>query len=263
MLPPTTHRYVDANELDAYAQERCEIDVYLPARTTGEAGAEPAPLLVWFHGGGMVGGDKRCDVLGARCTAQGIVLASANYRLSPRASFPAYLHDGARAVRWAVDHAVSFGADPGAIFVGGISAGAWLAAMLLMDDTYLHQAGVSRLGLAGGILLSGQTLTHLQVRSEYGLPARALWADGASVLYHRRADTPPLLLMVGDDDLPMRLEENQLLLAALREVGHPDVALQVIAERNHGTIDTQFMEPGDPAGLAALRFIRRLHGRSA
>ena len=38
-----------------YAQERCKLDVYYPTN------AQDAPVVVWFHGGGIEGGEKHID----------------------------------------------------------------------------------------------------------------------------------------------------------------------------------------------------------
>ena len=40
---------------DAYAQERCKLDVYYPVDQ------KDAPVVVWFHGGGIEGGSKHID----------------------------------------------------------------------------------------------------------------------------------------------------------------------------------------------------------
>ena len=40
---------------EGYAQERCKLDVYYPTDQTD------APVVVWFHGGGIEGGSKHID----------------------------------------------------------------------------------------------------------------------------------------------------------------------------------------------------------
>ena len=64
--------------------------------------SRPAPLVVFFHGGGFVGGDKRSvpGWLVTRCLADGISVASVNYRLSTQSPFPAPMLDGARAIQF-------------------------------------------------------------------------------------------------------------------------------------------------------------------
>src|SRR5262245_36431199 len=69
-----------------YERARCQLDFYLPP--AGKAFA----TIVWFHGGGLTGGDKAggyVPALGRRLAGEGIAVASVNYRLSPQAKFPA------------------------------------------------------------------------------------------------------------------------------------------------------------------------------
>ncbi len=59
-----------------YAQERCKLDVYYPTN------AEDATVVVWFHGGGIEGGEKHID---PQLKNSGLVVVAANYRLLPKA----------------------------------------------------------------------------------------------------------------------------------------------------------------------------------
>jgi hypothetical protein len=129
--------------------------------------------------------------------------------------------------------------------------------MLAMDPRYLEAAGVAPGSVAGYVPVSGQMLTHAAVRSERGLPPGALVADEASPLYYVRPDAPPLLLLVADDDLPARKEEAQLFVAALTEgAGSKTTRLLVVPGRDHGSVGSELLTPGDTAGLAVLAFLR-------
>ncbi|MFA6287720.1 MAG: alpha/beta hydrolase [Opitutaceae bacterium] len=239
---------------DATLIERCKLDLYLPA-----APAKDFPILVWFHGGGLSGGDKAAapeQAAARRLAARGIAVASVNYRLSPKVKFPAYLEDSASAVRWIADHAASFGADPKKVYVGGYSAGGYITAMLALDEHFLRDAGA--INIAGFVCMSGQMTTHFTVRGEAGLPKDNVLVNDAAPLGHVRANAPRILLLIGDKDWPARLEENQFLAAALHRVAkNPPVPLVVVKDRNHGTILSRFLEGDDPAGAAVLDFINR------
>ena len=74
---------------DAYAQERCKLDVYYPTNQ------KDAPVVVWFHGGGIEGGNKHID---EQLKNSGLVVVAANYRLLPKAHIDDILDDAAAAV---------------------------------------------------------------------------------------------------------------------------------------------------------------------
>jgi acetyl esterase len=89
----------------------------------------PAPLFVYFHGGGGVIGDLDAADTGCRLLADesGCLVASVAYRLAPEHPFPAGLEDAIAAYRWLARAARELGADPERLAVGGDSLGANLA----------------------------------------------------------------------------------------------------------------------------------------
>lgn len=238
-----------------YERERCRLDVYLP---TGRAAAAPMPVVVWFHGGGLTGGDKEAfeaQLAGRFFAANGCVAVVPNYRLSPAVSFPAYVEDAAAAVGWAARHARAMGIERDGLFIGGHSAGAYLALMVGLDRRYLEAEGVSPGDLAGLIPVSGQTDSHWAVRDERGIPRTTSVVDESAPLFHARADAPPILLAVADDDLEGRAALNERLLAAMREAGHEHTELHVVDERDHGSLIWRLPDPADPLGPLIQRFI--------
>jgi acetyl esterase len=105
------------------------VRLYVPGGQPTEA---PAPLLVFFHGGGWVIGDLDthdcvCRFLAA---ASGASVLAVDYRLAPEHPFPAAVEDAWSAFAWAVENAAAIGADPERIAVGGDSAGGNLAAVV-------------------------------------------------------------------------------------------------------------------------------------
>lgn len=100
-----------------------------PARVYIPHGDEPAPVILFFHGGGFIVGDIPSYELQTRTIAEraGMRLISAEYRLAPEDPFPAAADDAESIARWALDHAAEFG--DGRVIVMGDSAGGNLAAV--------------------------------------------------------------------------------------------------------------------------------------
>ena len=93
-----------------------------------------APVLVYIHGGAWMIGDKREQGIPMmhELVQRGWVCVAINYRLSPRATWPAHIVDCKRAVAWVRQHIAEYGGDPEFIAVSGGSAGGHLAALLAL-----------------------------------------------------------------------------------------------------------------------------------
>jgi acetyl esterase len=139
---------------------------YVPA---GLPSGEPAPLLVYFHGGGwVIGGldthDGVCRFLAA---AAGTKVLSIGYRLAPEHPFPAAVEDAWAGFAWAAENAAALGSDPARIGVAGDSAGGNLAAV------------VSLMARGGSGAMPAMQLLLYPVTDAAGeLPSRKLFADG-------------------------------------------------------------------------------------
>ena len=130
---------------------RQKLDVYTPAR-----GATAAPVLVFFYGGSWNSGRRQDYAFAGRAlAARGFVTIVPDYRLYPEVRYPAFLQDGAAAIRWAQDHASEYGGDPKRIVLAGHSAGAYNAVMLGMDSEFVTAAGVDPTAIKAVAGLSG------------------------------------------------------------------------------------------------------------
>jgi acetyl esterase/lipase len=249
--------YKSGSGLTDYERERNVLDLYLPP------GASDFPVIVWFHGGGITGGDKAGmqAPIAEALARRGIAVASANYRLSPRVNFPAYIEDAAASVAWVLDHIDEYGGDAEIVFVSGHSAGGYLAAMVGLDGSYLRAYGHALADLAGLIPISGQMVTHATVRAERGLPEDRPLIDSAAPSFHVGADAPPFLAIAGSEDLPARPEENRYFIAAMKAVEHADATYREFAGRDHGSIVTRIPESNDPVAGAIVEFVARLSGK--
>lgn len=98
-------------------------------------GNTPRPLLVYIHGGGWIGGDKkRTDKDVKPFLDQGISYAAINYRLTGEASLPAPVHDAARAIQFIRSKADEWNIHKDRIALTGGSAGACTSMWILCHD---------------------------------------------------------------------------------------------------------------------------------
>jgi Esterase/lipase len=221
--------YISGSETDTYRRERCKLDIYYPE------GAKNFPTVVWFHGGGLEGGEKGIP---EELKKKGIAIIAPNYRLSPRAENPAYIEDAAEAVGWVFKNIASYGGSSDIIYVSGHSAGGYLTLMVGLDKKYLQKHGIDANRIKGLIPVSGQTNTHYTIRKERGLPMDIPVIDEYAPINRVRKDIPPTLLISGDRKLEMlaRYEENAHLEAILRGIGNKDVELYEVQGFDHGSV---------------------------
>lgn len=195
------------------------LDVWAPTQPS----AEPRPVLIWWHGGGWVKGDRTAYAFAGRAFAsRGFVVVVADYRKVPAIRFPAFLVDGAEAVRWTRDNVARFGGDPDRIAFAGHSAGAYTAVMLALDRKWLTQAGVDPAIVKGAIGLSGP-YDFYPFDKKRSIDAMSKWPRPLETqpIRFARADAPPLLLVTSTADTQVRPKNALNLGARLRELGAP------------------------------------------
>lgn len=221
--------YVSGSETDTYRLERCKLDIYYPENK------KDFSTIVWFHGGGMEGGNK---FIPKELREQGFAVVAVNYRLSPKAKNPAYIEDAAEAVAWVFKNIEKCGGRKDHIFVSGHSAGGYLSLILAMDKKYMAAYGADADSVAAYLPVSGQTVTHFTIRKERGLPDGIPVVDEYAPVNKARKETAPLVLITGDKHLEMaaRYEENALLEAVLKSIGNKKVTLYEMQGFDHGQV---------------------------
>lgn len=209
--------------------ERCRLDVYAPDS------AKNLPVVIWWHGGGLTGGNK--NVPKELRDDRAMVIAPA-YRLMPAVPIDSCLSDAAAAVAWAVENASRFGGDPRRIIISGHSAGAYLSLMMALDKQWLAAHGIDADSLEGVVALSPQTITHFAHRDNQGIKALTPTIDKYAPLYHVRGNAAPITLITGDAELELygRYEENAYLWRMLRLNGHTSNKLLKVDGFDHGTM---------------------------
>jgi len=216
---------------DAYTGERCLLDI----RTPEKAGT--FPVVVWFHGGGLTGGNKYFP---APLLEGEMVLVAPNYRLSPEVKVTGCIDDAAAAVAWVFEHISDYAGDPEEVIVSGHSAGGYLASMIGLDKQWLAKYGIDADDIDALFPFSGHTITHFTVRKERGIPGTQPVVDELAPLFHVRKDAPPLYLMTGDRELEMlgRYEENAYMYRMMKVAGHEETYLFEFDGHGHGPMVT-------------------------
>ncbi|MGN1408924.1 MAG: alpha/beta hydrolase [Eubacteriales bacterium] len=185
------------------------------------------PIFVFFHGGGLEGGDKgNGDVEAFRYLSErGISVVSADYRMYPTAHFPDFVLDAAECTAWCRKN-LSYSE----MYVGGQSAGGYLTMMLAFDRRYLGKYGIAaddKAEIAGYYCDAGQPTVHYNVLRERGLDTRLIRVDEAAPVYFieevKNPDSLPRYgITVSDNDMVCRLEQNMMLRRTMIHMGYPE-----------------------------------------
>lgn len=206
------------------------LDIFLPDNMT-----EKIPILIYFHGGGLEAGDKD-EIIPQHFIEKNIGVVSVNYRMYPYYRYPDFLWDGAASVKWVLDHIGQY-ADVSKIYVGGSSAGAYIAMMLCFDNKYFMNYGVDMKKISCFIFNAGQPTTHFNILRERGEDSRRCIIDEAAPLYHIREynNQPPMMIFCADHDMPNRYEQTLLLLGTLKHMNYPDenICFEYLKGHNH------------------------------
>lgn len=221
--------YISEHETDKYRKERCKLDIYYPENKTDY------PTIVWFHGGGLEGGNKDIP---KELKDKEVAVVAVNYRLSPNAKNPSYIEDAAESVAWVFNNIGSYGGNSDKIYVSGHSAGGYLTLMVGLDKSYLQKFNIDADKIKGLIPISGQTNTHYTIRKEREIPMDIPLIDEYAPLNQCRKNTPPTLLITGDRQLEMtaRYEENAHLEVILKALGNKNITLYELQGFNHGNV---------------------------
>lgn len=216
-----------------------KLDIYLPDSDT-------FPVFVYFHGGGIEEGDKE-QIFFSYLQEKGVASVSANYRMYPSASYPDFIKDAASAVAWTVENMKNYG-TPTKFFVGGSSAGGYIAQMLCFDKKYLAPYKIDADSIDGYILDAGQPTVHFNVLRERGIDYRRIVVDDAAPLYHicEERNYPPMNIIVSDNDMKNRFEQTMLLVSTLKHFGHEDkVDLTIMKNSKHCSYISKIDENGN------------------
>lgn len=241
-----------------------KLDLYQPKAATFP------PLIVWVHGGAWRAGSKNSMPLG-ELVQRGYAIASVDYRLSPVAKFPAQVHDCKAAIRFLRAKAKQYNVDASQIGIAGSSAGGHLVAEIGVTNGHLKLEGAVGAHLEESSSVQaivdyyGPTnfLTILKQSTPHGLsvrvPALQLLlgsqpeqnpplAKLASPVFHVDRNDPPLLMIHGDQDPQVPINQSHELHGRYKELGLTS-HLEVIHGGAHGGLqfynEARFTEAGE------------------
>jgi acetyl esterase len=243
---------------------RHRLDVYAPAQ------AQAAPVLVFFHGGGFIRGDKTARAnIGAWGAAQGFVTVLANYRLAPEHRRPSGPEDVAAVWHNVRERAEDWGGDPAKIVLVGESAGAAHVAAAALMSRFQPEGWQ----IAGAALLSGPYNAGLEAQAPQALGIeqpdvrnnayfgenRAAWAQASIV---DQVDVAPFALLIAAaerDLLQMKVQAGELFARLVRTHGFmPE--LHWWAGHDHFTPGASLGSPDNTVSGPLAAFVRRITG---
>jgi len=223
------------------------------ARPRSRGAGKLLPAIVYMHGGAWQSGGKE-DGVPAICfyVRHGFVSASVGYRLSGVARFPAQIADCKCAVRFLRAHAAEYGIDPERIGAMGVSSGGHLAALLGVtgDGGQFADAGGWE-GVSSAVAavcdLFGPTdfprMPKKTARDAVGATERLMGGTieavpeqyvKSSPVTHVHAGAPPFLIIHGENDPVVPVQQSELLRDALIAAG-VDVEFHVVKGAGHGS----------------------------
>ena len=230
-------------------EQSLKLDLHLPH------GKPREPLIVWVHGGAWRSGSKSSVPIG-KLAEEGYAIASVDYRLSTAARFPVQIHDLKASIRFLRGHSRQWHVPSRKIVIAGDSAGGHLAALVGVSNGHAELEGeigndraqssdvqgiISFYGAANLTTILNQSTPHgLKVR----VPALDLLLGGqpddvpalarlASPVFHVDSHDPPLLLLHGDQDPQMPVNQALELYGAYQKAKAP-VQLEIVHGAAHG-----------------------------
>jgi acetyl esterase/lipase len=232
-------------------QRRHRLDIYRsPSMST-----EPAPVMVYIHGGAWVMGEKREQgkPMMYELVARGWVCVAINYRLSPRATWPDHIVDAKKAIAWVKTHIGEYGGDPAFVAVSGGSAGGHLCALVaLTAGDPAFQPGFEEADTAvdacvpfygvmdmtgsdpGATRYGSGLLTLLEKRVlKTSVLAHPDLFRAASPTYRVHAGAPPFFVLHGRNDTLVPVSVARTFVAALRAVSREPVAYAELPLAQH------------------------------
>lgn len=246
------------------------LDLYVPTGFSGKL-----PLIIFVHGGGWRNDDKILgQVYAVEAIKNGFAFASLNYRLSSTAVFPAAIYDIKAAIRWLRQSAGYYNLDTDKFGLLGGSAGGHLVSFVGVSDNTVYEGSVGVSGYSSRVQAvvdwfgptdfeaviaqkdkyqiyyqaAGQFVGGVGAKLENNLSA----AKSASPLMYISSDDPPFLIMHGENDSTVPVEQSREFYKSLKQ------AKVDVTYKEYKDIDHYFPENSEYTGLVFKFFKDKL-----
>jgi len=198
------------------SHEKQRLDIYRPVWMEG-----PLPTILFFYGGSWKRGSReKYAFVGNALAQQGFVVVVPDYRLYPEVQFPVFVKDGAEAIAWTTENIEKYGGLNKNIHLMGHSAGAHIAALLVLDGEYLGKFKLAEDTLGRWIGLSGPYAFYPSkihsVKDVFAGVSENLTRPIARV----GLGAPDVLLIHGSQDTAVSPENSAALAQRMNEVGN-------------------------------------------
>ena len=215
-----------SHEMDiAYGADQFQqLDVWRAQRPL----AGGVPVVIFFHGGAFRNGHKEwIGAMAPALTALPAVLVSPNYRLVPRVKIPDAVEDCLDALGWVYGNISRYGGDPNRLYVGGHSAGAYLATMLTLRKDCTERRNVPHESIRGCLAISG-VFDMRRGQLDSASPVARFWdemlgddrvADSYSADNYIAGKEVPIYVSLGDREPSYISRECEKIIGRASKVG--------------------------------------------
>ncbi len=191
------------------------LDIYIPK---ADETVRSAPIIVFFYGGGWTKGSKDLyRFVGSAFAEKGYIVIIPDYRKYPQVKYPAFVEDGALAIKWIKNNIAKYGGTLDGVSLMGHSAGAHTATMLAANEKFLTSVDVENSYIKKAVALSGPYDFIPKEEKYKNIFSDLKTYDQMQITTFIDGTEPPMLLIYGNKDNIVGAQNHQKLSKRLRE----------------------------------------------
>ncbi|MCL4746374.1 MAG: alpha/beta hydrolase [Burkholderiaceae bacterium] len=220
------------------------LDVYVPQQRAVDW--RPLPVLVFFHGGAWIRGDRSwLKFMAPAVTSMPAIFVAGTYRHAPAARWPAQYCDVRDAIRQVHERISEFGGDPARIVVGGHSAGGHLATLAILRGEIPPMRACFPVSSSFDLRYGDVSPDSEEGRVyRFLLAERSQDADASPILF-AQGNRVPFHLSWGSADLARIIRTSEAMTTALRDDGCA-VTTAIVSGAGHFETHLQLADPENP-----------------